>query len=157
MTNLWDAYIEQLAKSYLLDPLLVKAIIIQESGGNPYALRYEPDYDYLFDNSLYSHLLGVTLNTEIITQKCSWGLSQMMGGVLRELGFKGHMGEQFVPETNIAWTCKKLSKIAPLTSCPSDFFAAWNGGLGAINKVTGVYSNQTYVNEANAHLQKLQG
>jgi soluble lytic murein transglycosylase-like protein len=157
MTNLWDAFIENEAKEFHLDPLWIKAIILQESGGNPYALRYEPHYDYPVDSSHLAGALGITLDTESMTQKMSWGLSQMMGGLLREIGFSGYMGQMFVPETAISWTCKQLSRLALLSQVPADLFAAWNGGKGALHKVTGLYPNQQYVNETLAHYQTLKG
>jgi soluble lytic murein transglycosylase-like protein len=157
MTNLWDAFIENEAKEFNLDPLWIKAIIQQESGGNPYALRYEPTFSYFVDSSHLASILGISQDTEHVTQAMSWGLSQMMGGLLRQIGFRGYMGAMFVPETSILWTTTYLASLARISSVPSDLFAMWNGGQGARVKENGLYRNQQYVNETLAILQKFKG
>jgi hypothetical protein len=91
-----------------IDQTLLAAIVMQESGGNPWATRLEPGFGYLWDvaegkpyrapgnvTSVYAPKgfrspPGVSANTEWICQKSSWGLCQVMGATARWMGFGGH-------------------------------------------------------------------
>ncbi len=46
-------------------PELVLGLIRTESGGNPNALRYEPDYQYQFEPVAYAKVHGWTTATEV--------------------------------------------------------------------------------------------
>ena len=67
------------AKMRDLDPALVCAICLQESGWKPWAIRYEPSYMWLYppgarDASDLSPSRGmVSQKTEEMQQKTSWG------------------------------------------------------------------------------------
>jgi hypothetical protein len=138
-----------------IDPLWIRAIISQESGWNTYALRYEAAYRYLFDTVGRAVEARVTVNTEIVTQKMSWGLGQIMGALAREQGLLGHMGQLFEPDTNIWHIAKRLFKLKQYSAVKEDVFASYNGGLDALHKVSGKYTNQTYVDSVLMHLQNL--
>lgn len=103
-----EARVKALAPAHGLDPDFVLAFIEVESGFQPFATRYEPMYVYLQLAALHAERTGVTKITEEVHQKTSWGLMQLMGGVCRELGFKGHMPEVCVVDVNITLGCKKL-------------------------------------------------
>lgn len=156
MTQDQSDLIEALAKSFSIDPLWVKAIIAQESSWNTYAIRSEMSYHYLFHPEIYSEKLGLSLNTEMSTQKMSWGLGQLMGATLRELGFEDCMGKQFIPEVNIQFICMYIERLSHVSKIPDDIFAMYNGGEGAHRKIApGKYRNQNYVDSVNRYLQKL--
>jgi soluble lytic murein transglycosylase-like protein len=90
------ALIKQYAEKYGLDPAIVFGICVKESGLNPKdppekwrfdskATRFEPTCKYYFR----FHIPGVTDAEERHDQATSWGLMQVLGVVLRELGYRG--------------------------------------------------------------------
>lgn len=134
---------------------LILAFIEVESGGDPLAVRYEPAYKYLVDPLIGAKAAGTTVDTEVQCQKMSWGLMQIMGGVARELGFKGQMPQLCDPAVGLYWSCKLIQRIHESVQTDFDVMAAYNGGLGAVrNSVNGHYSNQPYVDKVNAAWQK---
>jgi hypothetical protein len=87
-----------------IQPEVVLGIIEQESEGDPWAMRFEPDYTWLHFPRKQARGRFVTLATEQAGQKTSWGLMQVMGGTARWLGFKGRFLSQLLePCINIAW------------------------------------------------------
>ena len=94
-----DIHIAAIGKR--VEPALIMAIVSVESGGDPCATRYEPHYHYLFKPETFAKLNRITENTEIIQQKTSWGLMQVMGGVARERKFIGPLGKYQLLVTNL--------------------------------------------------------
>jgi len=84
----------------LITPELVTAIAIVESGGETQAVRYEPKYKWLV-NPAKVKPANCTKETEIVLQKTSWGLLQVMGAVAREYGFQGWLTELLNPARNL--------------------------------------------------------
>lgn len=156
---MFDEIIQKKANSYGIDPLWVKAIVAQESAFNPYALRYEERYQYLYKVPIFAHKLGISEDTEMTTQKMSFGLGQVMLALAREQGFDGHAGELFQPEINIEHVCKRLQYLkARNFFAPDDVFAGYNGGPGAMIKTAGnIYRNQDYVDSVKRHLKTFAG
>lgn len=77
----WERYgtlIRRAAQKYNLDPKLIFATIMLESGGNTYAIRQEPQ-------------IG----------DASYGLGQILYGTAVGLGFRGTVGELYDPAVNI--------------------------------------------------------
>jgi hypothetical protein len=77
----WQRYgfvIKQVAGKYSLDPNLIFATIMLESGGNTYAIRYEPQIN-----------------------DTSYGLGQILYGTARSMGFEGTPEQLYDPEINI--------------------------------------------------------
>lgn len=123
MTPALDVLIDEVSASYRLERWLVRAQIQTESGGNPWASRYEPAYRYFVDVRTQQPLRlegddvpddfpskpGCSGPTEWVGQKTSWGLLQMMGGVARERGFAGtFLAELCDPATNLHLCCAFL-------------------------------------------------
>ena len=97
------------ARLYELPPALVIAIVMVESNGSPDAWRAEPAYRYVYDvlqrkpfvlspgeaeqiraPLVFPFIAGISSrDTEWLGQKSSWGPMQVMGGVARELGYRG--------------------------------------------------------------------
>lgn len=139
---------------FSFDPKWVKAIIQQESQGNTYALRYEPQYAYLYQVKIFAQHALISLATEETSQKMSWGLGQVMGAVAREQGHAGFMGELFQPELNVKHICIRLKNLKHWSLEKDDLFSMYNGGPGTLNhKVNGKYPNQAYVDSVNGYLQ----
>lgn len=112
-----------------IDPVLVMALVQVESGGNPFAFRYEARYRWLINvktrkpfrelmaDEIVSAVpppdfpaLAGSAGQEWIAQRSSFGLMQVMGAVARELGFRGPFLTQLCdPETNLDLGCTLLA------------------------------------------------
>jgi len=129
MTNDHDAMISQCAALYNLDPVLVKAVVEQESNGNTFAFRPERGYRYLWNvetNKPYQPssaqiatnivppdfpFLGAGRAAEYDGQRASWGLMQVMGAVARELQFRDpYLSALCEPALGLVYGCKHLAK-----------------------------------------------
>ena len=118
-------------KVFDLPEALVLAMIQVESSAEPLATRFEPKYRWLWDVQNHApfrvsareaqsvtppkgfpSIPGISAATEWIHQKTSWGLMQVMGGVARELGFKGHLPELCDPLKGIEYGCRLLRRLA---------------------------------------------
>ena len=166
---------DTIAKKHGLDPALVCALCEVESAWMPWAARYESGYKWLyiyeFDDEGYPYInlsagkrergqqyikfliqLGCSGQTEVIHQKISWGLMQIMGATARERGFRGWLTELCDPQVNLEWGCKHLRWMIDHNNAyglpdyrikPEDLAAAWNGGTRIV--IDGKYKNQSYV------------
>lgn len=96
-----------------LEPPLVAAIVMQESGGNPFAIRAEPDYRWLWPAATaVVPPRGVSLGTEIAQQRTSWGLMQVMGAVAREHGCREPFLTALVdPALGLHYGCLYLARL----------------------------------------------
>lgn len=156
MNNLPWPIIELAAQKYNIDKYFIAAIIMNESGGNSCAIRYEPQYKYLFFPREFSEQLHLTLETETFAQKTSWGLMQVMGGVARELGFKEHFPSLCNPETGIDWGAKKLKLCIDKTGSMQEAAAMYNAG--SVRYTSGkLFENQRYVDGVDTWYRKVKG
>jgi hypothetical protein len=98
---------------------ILRAVVMVESGGDPWATRYEPHYRWLWDvrrnkpfrgtEDMFRGPIGVSAPTEMTCQKTSWGLMQVMGAVARERGFDGRfLSELCDVETGMRFGCLHL-------------------------------------------------
>ncbi len=112
------------AAKHALDPALVCAVVEQESGWDPHAIRYEPAF-----HARYVAPLGLP-PTEDIARSISWGLMQVMGQVAREHGFQGKfLSALCEPAAGLDIGCAVLARKTAFAS--SDLQRAldlWNGG-----------------------------
>jgi len=92
---MYGAIINDMAIRHELPPPIVAAVILQESGGNTGAIRYEPVFfDMYVKDKRRSDLAGwvpdmnstPSLWTEKIGRSHSWGLMQVMGDTARWCG-----------------------------------------------------------------------
>lgn len=127
------------AEKYGLDPRFVAAIIAVESGGNPWACRYEPGFfDAYLKTATVAKFGAVSTETERTMRATSFGLMQVMGQVAREHGFKGvFLSELCEPHTGTEFGCKYLSWLKARLFADGHvnletLAAAYNGGLGAV-------------------------
>lgn len=138
---------------YNIPTVWIKAIIAQESNWDPLAIRFEPSYSYLYNKFEIAKNCGVTVDTEVVCQKMSWGLGQIMGGLARSRGLEGPMGQLFNPETNIDFMGRFLKDLKGHADNTDDIFAMYNGGPRDKFKNGGKYPNQSYVDSVKKHMQ----
>lgn len=134
----YKAEIDVAAAKHGLDPLLVEAVVAQESGGNTDAFRFEPNFwnRYLKGNPAYKHL-----NPRRVSS--SYGLMQVM--YCRILEDKVADNDAwapellFIPENGLDIGCALLAELLAWgsTVAPNDpekaqlaGLAAYNGGRG---------------------------
>ena len=114
------------AKRHAVDEALFCALCEHESQGFQWAAtRYEPGFYGKY--VVGQHLLSMTEATE---RAMSFGITQIMGQVAREFGFKGEfLSELLDPEIGGEFGCLKLKSC--LSRHPSDTVTAlleYNGG-----------------------------
>jgi soluble lytic murein transglycosylase-like protein len=111
-----------------LDPALVCAIVEQESGWNPWAMRYEPAFFAKYVANLYTN--NKISASEAYARGFSWGLMQVMGQVARETGFDAlFLSALCDPEQGLATGCKVLrKKLDAMAGDMTRALLAWNGG-----------------------------
>lgn len=115
----WKRYghiIKRAAKKYDLDPGLIFATIMIESGGNTYAKRYEPHIN-----------------------DASYGLGQLLFGTARLMGFEGSPNDLYDPEVNIELIARyhtRNNKVYGGLS-PEELTTAYNTGSPYSNPLPG--------------------
>ena len=111
-----------------LDPGLVCAVVEQESGWNPWAMRYEPAFFTKYVAPLYTN--NKVSASEAYARGFSWGLMQVMGQVAREAGFDAlFLSALCDPEQGLAVGCKVLRrKFEANAGDTTRALLAWNGG-----------------------------
>ena len=136
-------YIKRHADAFKLDPALVYAIARKESDFNPFAIRHEPEVDFRFQVHKHAAINRTTMGTEDQLQKYSYGIMQVMGFVLRELGYEGSFLAMGNPDLGIFYGCKKLRQIYDHRNdtCMEDVICFYNGGK---KRADGRYSNQIH-------------
>lgn len=124
-----------------LDPVVLYAMLWKESSYNPWAMRYEPLFKWTLAHRDWASRLGLSPETEMLAQKSSWGLGQIMGAVAREHGFRGHLTELVQPKINLELCAKHLKKKLVVYGSIEAAVSAYNQGD---NRKTpgGMYRNQ---------------
>ncbi len=154
--NQLEAYLPKLitiCETLGINHHIMKAIVACESGWNPYAARYEPQYSYLVTPSKFSKSLLITEATESNFQKTSWGLGQIMGANARALGFQGHLTMLIEPTLGLQYCCLFFAKMCMRRfSVIADQIAAYNAGT-PVTDANGRYKNQDYVDKVLAAME----
>jgi hypothetical protein len=95
-----------------ISPAIMAGLVCQESAGDPQARRYEGHYRWLFGDDAHEKAClpeGVDLAEDLVLQRYSWGLCQVMGAVAREYGFAGHLEELADPAVNLGLGARHLA------------------------------------------------
>lgn len=153
-TQIVFAMVSDQAKKYGADPDLALAIATVESNGNQYAVRFEPNWKYFVTISTFAQANLITTMTEQVLQQCSWGPMQIMGSVVRELGYQGPLAALTDPAIALKYSMAKLKKLCDLYEDESALIAAYNAGTPRKNP-DGKYENQAYVDKVSARLKVL--
>ena len=141
---------------------LLRAIVLTESGGDRFAMRYEPRYRWLWDvkrNRPYSSKTpdlfpapaGVSRETERNAQMTSWGLMQVMGAVARERGFEGRfLSELCSIEVGMRYGCQHLLAYRKRYGNWEAAAVSYNAGSPR-RKEDGTWVNQVYIDKLRQH------
>lgn len=148
--------IQKYADKSGMNPEWIAACIMTESNNNPWAMRYEPNYHYLYSPRVFAANLGISVETEEVCQRSSFGLMQIMGGVCRELHFQGHLPEVFDPDLNLEIGTEKLKKCMQRYGSIHDAIAAYNAG-SVVKTLGGFYKNQKHVDRFDSWLRTILG
>jgi hypothetical protein len=136
----------ELSIVYDVDPKLIAAIVSVESYGKTCATRYEPRYKWLFEPKVYARQNKITLETEVMHQKTSWGLMQIMGACARELGYDDYLVNLCDPKIGLKFGILHLKNYLKKYENIDDAISSYNQGAPRKDD-GGKYLNQHYVNE----------
>lgn len=141
----WMGLITQMSAQFSIEEPMILAVIETESGGNEYAIRYEPHYRYLVEPRQYAANLGLSMATEEMLQRTSFGLMQPMGGVCREHSFDDNLIKIMDPKLSVFYGCKHLKKkMQRYGDDPATLYAAYNAGSPQ-KTAGGMFTNQRHV------------
>lgn len=145
------------AATFSLDPNIIAAIVMTESGGKTWCARFEKHTDkYTRHIASHARILGQTLDTELMQQKTSWGLMQIMGFKARELGFEGYLPMLCLPHIGLEWGCRALESF--LKREGGDYFrAVASYNAGSVVMVDGQVKNLEYVLKVAKYAEQLTG
>lgn len=149
--------IQMLSNRYDVDANLIASIVSVESSGQPCAMRYEPHFRWIVNPDFYSQLNAITVQTEVVSQKTSWGLMQVMGAVARELGHDSHLSELCKPEIGLKYGIKKIVELQNRYDKIEDVISSYNQGSPRKTTDKKRYRNQIYVNKVISRYNYLNG
>lgn len=132
-------YIEKWSTKYDCPANIIYGVMKKESGLNHIVVRYENNYKWLYKPGEVKPAT-CSFDTEIVLQKVSYGLMQVMGAVFREYGFVGWLTELVNDvDRQVQYGVKHLSKKIKKYGL--------NGGISAYNAGIPSSTNQSYVND----------
>ncbi|MEW6265319.1 MAG: transglycosylase SLT domain-containing protein [Thermodesulfobacteriota bacterium] len=141
----WRPLIQSASERHGLDPGLTAAVVLAESAAQPAAVRFEAHYRWLFKpESVKPDICSI--ETEVMLQKISFGLMQIMGAVARERGFQGWLTELCRPEQGLEYGCRHLAWLLDRFSPIEAAVSAYNQGFPRRGP-DGRYLNQPYVDK----------
>ncbi|GFK93539.1 hypothetical protein NNJEOMEG_01373 [Fundidesulfovibrio magnetotacticus] len=144
--------IAETARKHGLPETLVEAVVNVESGGDTWAIRYEPRFfeRYLRDNPGVRAKAPCSLETERRAQATSWGLMQVMGATARAMGFDGpFLSALGDPDQGLEVGCACLARQRDRHLAAHGWqgvAAAYNAG-GVRREPDGRFANQDYVDK----------
>lgn len=142
--------ISSAANTFNLPATLVAAMVQVESGGDPFAMRYEPAFfeKYVLPNHALKACPPCSLETERQARATSWGLMQVMGETARGLGFSGPFLSALTDcATGLEFGCRLLARLKAKYQAEHGWpgvCAAYNAGSVRV-KAAGGFVNQAYV------------
>jgi len=147
-----EPIIDKYSEKYRLSKNLIYSVIMVESAGDPYAVRYESHWKYVLHPDTFAKIAKISLDTEIFLQKCSYGLMQVMGTVARELGYRDNLLKLHDPDLAIDLGSKKLRQLSDKYMTTDDVISAYNQGIPKKNGP--LYVNQDYVTKVRSWMNK---
>lgn len=145
--------IEEVCKPLNIQPSLLAAIVMTESSGNRLAHRYEANYQWLWEVKENAKRLGCSEEQEKLAQMTSYGLTQVMGSVCRQLGHQDWLSEMFEVVPNLKMGARHLKQFIARYPAPiTDAISAYNQGSPK-KDAKGKYLNQAYVDKVLGYKQ----
>jgi hypothetical protein len=138
--------LEKASVTHKISRALIAAIIMTESACKPSVTRYEENYRWLVSPETFAAKLGITLKTETIAQKHSYGLMQVMGANCRAAGYQGYLAEMVTPALALEYGCRHFSLLLRKYDLAAAI-SAYNQGTPRTDKETGSYLNESYVSK----------
>ncbi len=129
-----------------VDPDLMIALAIVESNGIPKTARFEKNFQYYFKDQEFAKLQGISLDTERMFQKTSFGVLHLMGGTARWLGYSSWLPDLCEPRIGALWGCVYFKRVCSKQIYLNDQIAVYNAG-SVRRKIDGSYTNQEYVDK----------
>ena len=122
---------KKIATNFKLDPVLICAMVEQESNWNPWAMRFEPFFFNRYVSSQYTN--NKISASEAWARGYSWGLLQVMGQTARENGFDMlFLSALCDPEAGLSIGCSVFAKkLDAAKGEVNKALLAWNGGANA--------------------------
>lgn len=142
------AEIEAKAGTFDVDPDVIEALVMAESGGRINASRYEPNFyaKYVRDGE-YPKEMHKELST-------SWGLMQVMGLVAYEYGLRHNIKKTLCTiEGGIWYGMMHFARFLRKYGNLDDAIASYNAG--SPRKKAGRYTNQKYVDKVKQYIEEL--
>lgn len=137
-----------------LDPLLIESIVEVESGFDVNACRYEQHTNkYVLNADEFASKSKISRATELQLQKFSFGLMQIMGFKLREMGHQTSLLECLNQDVNLLYGCKFFRSLLQKYGDESQAIASYNAGSPRY-LADGQFINSAYVNKINAIVKK---
>jgi len=140
---------------YKIPENLIGAIIYIESRIRSEATRYEPGYRWTTDPHTHAMRNYITADTEIIHQRISWGLMQIMGATARDLGYERSLVRLCEPKIGIQWGTRYLADLWKKYGILEDVISAYNAGSPRKTSA-GIYNNQKYVDKVLKKMREIQ-
>lgn len=148
----WHPLIDQTAVRHGLPARLAAAVVAVESGGEPFAFRFEPAFyeRYVRPRPDWRPVRPCSRDTERQALATSWGLMQVMGATARDLGYAGpYLASLCDPPQGIEYGCRLLTRLRDRHLAA----LGWPGVVAAYNAGTprrgpdGLFANQAYVDK----------
>lgn len=143
-----EGLIVQIAAAEQVPTAWLRAQILVESSGDPFAFRYE---DGFFDRYIRDSSAAKAARFGPLAA-CSYGLLQIMLETAYEIGFTGRPEDLFVPRIGLTWGARKMRGLwlwaGGLDSDYDQALAAYNGGT--VHNATVPFRNQAYVDRVHA-------
>jgi soluble lytic murein transglycosylase-like protein len=136
------------AAKYGLNAAIVYGICKKESSLDPVKARFELGYKWIVEPKKVKPTPDCSEDTEAMLQKFSWGIMQIMGGVLREKGYKGWLYAIDLDD-QLDYSCRHLAEKLKKYGMPAGI-AAYNSGSPQ-RLESGKLKNQEYVDDVLAY------
>jgi hypothetical protein len=148
----WDDLLEA-ARNHIVPIPLFASIVMVESYGVPTVKRFEPHFKYFEKPEYFAKLLEIPIEEEVKNQATSWGCCQLMGTVLREMGFDKKLELALDVKTNLDFGAKKIASILKRWPFWFEAASAYNHGEPWRTSRPGYFQNDKYVGRVRFYIR----
>jgi hypothetical protein len=154
------------ARHHGVDPNVICAMCEVESSWNPWSMQHERTYRYLWEfkpvdsgwemNPALREVVpgACTQATEMMLQRTSLGLLQVMGATAREWGMTGWLTLMLIPEIGLEYGVRFFKHLLDkYNGVVADAVSAYNQGSPRHDE-NGIYFNQKHVDKVLAAAER---